>query len=54
MSIARRIQLLQQRFATAAEGFAYNALPWAAPWMPTWEDLDRAIEETAEMEEAVR
>ena len=47
---ARRIQLLRQRFATPAHGFAYNALPWGKAWMPTWEDLDRAIETAVEME----
>ena len=50
----RRIQLLKQRFATPAQGFAYNSLPWGKAWMPAWEDLDRAIEKVAEMEEAPR
>ena len=47
----RRVQLLKQRFSTPAEGFAYNSLRWNKPWMPTWEDLDRAIEEVAAHEE---
>ena len=50
----RRIQLLKQRFATPAQGFAYNSLEWGKARMQTWEDLDRAIEAVAEMEEAPR
>ena len=41
---ARRIELLKQRFATPSAGYAYNSLIWGKRWMPTWEDLDRAIE----------
>ena len=30
----QRIKLLKQRFATPAQGYAYNTLPWGKPPVP--------------------
>ncbi len=40
----RRIAALRRQYDTAAEGFTDNELKRAGPWMPTFEELDRAIQ----------
>lgn len=41
----RRIAQLKLQYNTAAEGFARLGLKWGKVWMPSVEDLDRAIQE---------